>query len=67
MEGAKCGPRRTLCVQRDFETSRLEQQLWAAAYESVVPLIRQRRPRVAASDERKQTKHVRVSRKAKGA
>ena len=68
MEGARCGPRRTLRVERDFETSRLEQQLWATAYESAVPIIRQLLTRVAEPDEREQaTKRSRVSRKTKGA
>jgi hypothetical protein len=52
MEDKGNAPERTL--QRGFECSRLEEQLWAMAYEEIWPVIRRSLKRSAGSDQETQ-------------
>jgi hypothetical protein len=68
MDGACGGRKRTLRVERSFEATRLEQQLWAMAYESAVPIV-QRLSNGATRQEpqRPATGSGQATRKRKGA
>jgi hypothetical protein len=50
MDGSTCRRPLVLRVERDFECSRLENDLLAAAYEHVVPILRRRLSGVCRSD-----------------